>query len=273
MSAHGAFSPQLVNQVIDELGEAYHWDRDRFPHFTRPCDSYKALRACTLVSKRWLARSRVHLFRRVKIDGAKYEPTIDIPPASILPYIKELEIYYDYQPTQTTSIANVLQAFTAAPIECLGITGGVLDDKRACIQESVDAHSATLQTVEFQSCSLSAYNIADILLGHHRLRNLRLVDCKREKLPPPGQPLIADTPDPGSKVVELELHISGGDIWEGPACIVTMVARLPYRFSRLDIDHLVAGEGTTEATNALVKANADVLSFLRVHFIAGMFRS
>lgn len=266
MPAHGVFPLQLVTQVIDELGTAHRWD-----HY---CFAYEALRACALVSKRLTACSRAHLFRKVKIEGDKHKPTIP-PPASILPYIKELEIFYGNRPTQPASIGDFLKAFAAAPIERLGIIGGVLIDERACIQESINTHSATLQTVEFESCLLSAYNIVDILLGSHRPRNLRFDNCECEELPPPGRPLIADAPDPNehSKVSEIELSISGGDPWENPGSIIAMVARLPYQFSKLDIEHLVAGEGTTEATNALIEANADVLSSLRVRFWAGMFES
>ena len=268
MLAHRTFPLQLVNQVIDELGASHRWDHNHF--------AYTTLRACALVSKRCTAPSRAHLFRKVKIEGDKHGHTIT-PPASILPYVKELEVYYGHNPTQPASIGHFLEAFIAAPVECLGITGGVLVDERACIQKTIDAHSATLHTVEFQSCSISAHNITDILLGRHHLRSLRLVDCKCQELPPPGQPLIASAPDSGarSKAVGLglELSIFGEDPFEGPADVVAMVAKLPYRFSRLDVDHIVAGEGTTEVTNALIKANADVLSSLRVRLSAGMFKS
>lgn len=267
MPAHRAFPLQLVNQVIDELGEESHrWDDNLFLH--------KTLRACALVSKRWTAPSRVHLFRKVKIEGDRHKHTIT-PPAIILPYVKELEVYYDHYPTQPTPIGDFLKAFVAAPIECLVITGVALVDERACIQETIDAHSATLHTVEFGSCSLSTHNITDIFLGRHHLRSLRLVDCKSHQLPSPGQPLIANAPDSGahSKAVELELGIFGGDPFEGSADVVSMVTQLQYRFKRLDFDHIVAGEEATEVTNALIKANADVLSSLRVRFLAGMFES
>ncbi|KAF9649937.1 hypothetical protein BDM02DRAFT_1702847 [Thelephora ganbajun] len=262
MSPHGVLPPQLVNQVIDELGKAYHCDRVQCPHCA-------TLRACTLVSKKWSARSRAHIFKKVKIHEDKDQPTIT-PPASILPYVKELEVYYGCWPIQAASIPDCLKAFVAAPIECLRITGGVLGDKRACIQECIDAHSATLQVVEFQYCLISAYNFSDIVLGRHRLRSLRLAGCKCKELPPPGHSLTTDKIDPVmcSKPLELDLSISGGDPEEGPVSIETMVARLPYRFSRLDVDHVTAGDGATKATNALIKANADVLSSLCVHIYA-----
>jgi len=271
MPAHGTFPLQLVNQIIDELGKAYRNNYD-FPD--RRGNTYTTLRACTLMSKRFTARSRAHMFKKIKIQGGKHTSPIT-PPASILPYVKELEVYYDHRDTKATPISEFLKAFVTAPIECLVITGRVLVGERACIQESIDAHSATLQTVEFQSCELSAYNIVDVLMGRHRPKSLRLADCVCEQHPPPGQPLIADTLDPNvrSKTVELELGISGGDPFEGSADIIAMVARLPYRFTRLDVEHVVTGEGTTEATNALIKANADELSSLQVHFLARTFES
>ena len=264
----GTFPPELVHRVVDELGEEYHESGCLARGY-----AYEVLRTCALVSKRWTFHSRKHIFKKVRIDPDKHNSAV-APPASILPCIKELEIFYAYTPTQGTSIADVLKTFVAAPVERLRITGIVLFEATAHIQEFIEAHSATLQTVELQSCSLSASGVVAVLLGRRHLKILRFIDCHCKDLPLPEQPPIADTPDPKtcSKAVGLELSITEGDPWEGPADVITMIAQLPYRFSRLDIDHLVAGEGTTEATNALIKANADVLSSLQVHFIAGMFK-
>jgi hypothetical protein len=211
------------------------------------------------------------MFGRVKIEGHKGQPAIT-PPASILPYVKEVEIYYGPRPTQAASIPDILKAFATAQIEHLGIAGGVLADKRTCIREFIGTHSATLQAVEFKDCSLSAYNIADIVLGRHHLKCLRLDFCECGPLPPPGQPLITGTPDPDtrSNLVELELCLSGGDPQEGPVDVAAMVARLPYRFSRLDVEHVATSYGATKATNALIKANAEALSSLRIRIQAGM---
>jgi len=49
------------------------------------------------------------------------------------------------------------------------------------------------------------------------------------------------------------------------------VARLPYRFSRLDVIYFVGYDEATEAMDALIQANADVLSSLRVHLFARKF--
>jgi hypothetical protein len=266
------FPLELVHQVIDELGEAHR--RNLGYSSVHSGDGYKALKACSLVSKRWISHSRAHMFKYVKIEEYEDQPAIT-PPASILPYVKVVKIYYHYRPSQGPSTPDLLKAFATAQIQYLGITGAVLSDKRACIQEFIETHSATLQTVKFDSCSLSAYNIADIVLGHHRLRRLRLNYCECEPLPPPRRPLVTDAPDPDtrSKAVELELRLSGSDPEEGPVDIIAMVARLPYRFGKLDVEHVAASYGATQAMNALIKANADVLSSLRVRIWAGMFVS
>jgi hypothetical protein len=265
------FPLQLVNQVIDELGHAYR-DRSHPTFSPRRTGAYKALRTCTLVSKKWTVRSRGHLFKKVKIEVREGLPTLT-PPTSILPYVKKLEVWCGHQPTQATFTTDLSKTFSSAPVERLRITGGALAGKRACIQEFISAHSTTLRAVKFNFCSLSPYNIADIVLGPHHLKRLRLDDCECEELPAPGHPLIEDAPDPDacSKPVELELRISGGNPEEGPVEIVAMVARFPYRFSRLDVEHVAAGYGANKATNGLIKANVDVVSSLRIRIHAGTF--
>jgi len=51
-----------------------------------------------------------------------------------------------------------------------------------------------------------------------------------------------------------------------------MIVQLPYRFSKLEIDHFT--EGPPEAMTArseLIKANGNTLSSPRIHIFAGMF--
>ena len=271
MSPHGAFPPQLVNLVIDEVGVAYQWNLKHSIFSGGGASEREALLSCALVSKKWTVRSRAHLFKEVKIEVREGQPTLT-PPASVLPYIRTLELWCGHGHTQVPSTADLLKAFTTVPIEHLIITGVVLVDKRACIQECIAAHSGTLQTVEFKGCSISAYNVSDVVLGHPSLKRLHLTECECEQLPPPGRPLIADTPNPGAcpKAVEMELCISA-DCIERPVDMVTMVARLPYRFSKLDVIHFPTEEyeEAMNATNTLIKANADVLSSLEIRIFAG----
>ena len=161
MPLHKELPLELVHQVIDEFGEAFRrCGRYTYDHGV----AYRVLLACTLVSKRWAARSRMHIFRKVTIQGGDIQPAA-APPLPILPYIKDLEILaYDSQSTETVPIADLLKAFITAPIESLTITEATLVDGRGCIQECITARS-TLQTVEFHQCTISAYDIADILSG------------------------------------------------------------------------------------------------------------
>lgn len=276
MSPRETFSPQVVDLVIGELADSH----ENYPKWSpRYKGAYEALRSCALVSKKWAGRSRVRLFENVKVEVCEGRPTL-LPPPSILPYIKKLEIlctqqsFTGYWPTEVASTPDLLKAFPMAPIERLGITGGALANQRGCVQEFIDAHSSTLRTVEFKGCSLSGYNISDIVLGNRCIKRLHLVDCKSERLPP-GRPFVADPPGPGtySEPAELELHISGDNPEGGPADMAVMIAQLPYRFSRLDIEHRPTEESPEEmtATSELIKANADALSSLRIHICAGMF--
>lgn len=253
----GKFPLELVDQVIDELGKDYRKEQ---------ADAYAALHACSSVSKSWTTRSRGHMFRKVKIKGYEDKPTAT-PPASIMTYVKKLEVvYHDYHSLQAASIADVLQVFVTAPIERLQISGVILVDKRFCIQECIETHFATLQKVEFLSCSLCTGNISDIVLGHNRLKTLHIESCYVDEKPSSPEEHDVD-PEPS----ELELCITGGgDPGVGSAHIFAMAAMLPHRFRKLDITHIVGGDGTTETTNELLRVNKDVLSSLCVRIWAGM---
>ena len=271
MPPQGAFPPQLVNLVIDELGDAYRRSHNYPTIIRRRSSEYEALHACALVSKKWTIRSRAHLFRKVKVEVREGQPTLT-PPTSILPCVKKLEIWCGDHPTQVASTADLLKVFSTSPIERLQITGGELADKRVCIQECIHAHSATLRTVKFGGCSLSAPNIGDIVLGPNGLKRLHLNDCELSS----GHPLIADTQNPGAclKAAELEFCISADNFFqEGPPMIAAEIARLPYRFSKLNVAHFPTEEWdeAMTATSTLIKANADVLSSLQIRIFAGMF--
>ena len=228
------------------------------------------------MSKKWAGRSRARLFEKVKVEVREGRSTL-LPPPSILPSIKKLEVmcseqsFTGYWPTEAASTPDLLKAFSTAPIECLGITGGALANQRDCIQEFIEAHSTTLKTVEFKGCSLSARNISDIVLGNRCIKRLYLVDCKSEHLPP-GRTV---KPGPGtySKAAELELYISGDDPENGPADMAVMIVQLPHRFSTLDIEHRPTEESpeAMTATSKLIEANGDALSSLRIHINAGVF--
>ena len=97
-----ALPPQVINLVIDELGDAY---RNCHRRSIQSLDPWRALRACALVSKKWTGHSRTHLFEVVEIEVPE-DRAAPTPPPTILPYIKKLMVlcsemsYSRYWPVQ-----------------------------------------------------------------------------------------------------------------------------------------------------------------------------
>jgi len=213
MPPHGIFPLQVVDLVIGELAVDHEKQVMWFP-FHKFTNAGEALRSCALVSKKWASRSRAHLFEKVTVQGREGRPTL-LPPPSILPHIKKLEVICSQQssgfwPPHEPSIPDLLKVFLTAPSNVFELLGE--HDQRVCIQEFIDARSTTLRTVEFKYCSLSTHNISDMVLGNHCIKRLHLADCNSERLPA-GHP-ITDTPGLGarSNAVEPELYISGGGL-------------------------------------------------------------
>ena len=273
---HMAPAPHLpldvIYQVIDELGETFRRDR---AHLRRPRrgDAHKALLACSTVSKGWAHCSRSHIFRIVRISVCKDEP---IPPASILPYVQELSLSQrGSRASQAASVPDFLKTFATSPVESLVIHRVVLVNKRVFVREFINTHSATLRRLEFQECLLSPHNFSDVILGLHRLKRLTLNGCEFEEPSSDlGEPPVVNQPEPDTcpEPSELELLISGVCFFQPYALLVTTVARLPHRFSTLDIRHFAPRRETPAATNALIKANGGVLSSLRIRIWAGTFQ-
>lgn len=263
VAPHRTLPQELVDQIIDEFGAAYR-DPDhgkRSDHRTSACE---ALHACALVSKDWTGRSRMHLFREVKIRGDK-DGLCLIPPQPLMPHIEKLKMQLECENYRLFPSPDLLTPFYTAPITCLGITGGVFaTEARGYLMECIAALSATLQTVVFKSCSLSLYMITDIMLVHPGLKHLHLHACGLK--PATADPFALPHPSERSETPDLELGVFSQPLWGGHDLTVAVVAQLRSRFARLDLDH-VCGLGATRATNALIKASAASLSSLTVHIL------
>jgi len=265
MPPHRTLPQELVDQVIDELGDAYRDpDHDKRPdHRIVACE---ALHACALVSKNWTNRSRVHLFRDAKIRGDE-DGLCLIPPQSLMPYVTRLKILLWCQYYRLFPSRDLLTPFYTAPVAYLRITGGVLaTEAKVCLVECIAALSASLQTLVFKSCSLSLHLITDILVAHPSLKRLHLLHCDvkpvksdHSVIPPLG--MCSEAPD-------LELGDFSQPMWGGHDLAIAAVAQLPKYFGRLDFYHL-HNPGVIHATNALIKTNAKSLSSLTVHIISG----
>ena len=263
MSPHGGLPQELVDQVIDEFGDAY-----LDPHHDKRSDhrlgAYKALHACAMVSRDWTGRSRAHLFREVKIRGDE-EGLFAMPPDSFMPYIEKLKIQLQSQHFRLFPSPDLLTPFHTAPITYLGITGGALENARVCLVECIVALSATLQTTVFKSCSLSLHLIVDVVSAHPGLKRLHLLGCTIRPARP--DPSVAPRPGMDSEVLDLELGVFSHSAPRDHPLTVAMAAQLPSQFGRLDLDH-VQSPGAGRVTNALIKANAESLSSLQVHIIS-----
>lgn len=77
---------ELINKIIDELGRAYR-DPDRRKHPDNDSnEARQALHACSLVSENWTHRSRMYLFKKVRIK-ADESGRFRLPPKPVMPYI------------------------------------------------------------------------------------------------------------------------------------------------------------------------------------------
>ena len=260
-----ALPQELVDQVIDEFGVAYR-DADHDRYSDHRLNAGRVLHSCALVSKNWTHRSRIHLFREVKIRGDE-EGLFPVPPQSVVSYIEVLKVRLQSERYRLFPSPELLAQFHAAPITYLGITEGVLAaDARVCLVECVIALSATLQTVVFKSCSLSLHLILDIVSAHPGLKCLHLHSCdfKPAKSDPPVVPL----PGVCSKLTGLELGVFSQSAPRDHHLTVATVAQLPNQFGRLNLDHVYGpGPNATNATNALIKASGESLSSLQVRIV------
>lgn len=251
---------ELIDKVIDELGEVY-WDVSNKKHPDNRIVAQKTLHACTLVSKNWTGRSRMHLFKEVKIRADDFG-VFPIPPGPLMLYVTKLRIQMRSERYRLFPSPKLLKPFHTAPITHLGIVAGALASSQACLVECIVALSATLRTVTFASCSLSPDLILDIVLKHPDLKRLFLRCCEVK----PTYPNNYAEPPLGTHFTDLELGIFSAVGVRGQDLTVTAVAQLPIHFSKLDFDYM-HGLQMTRSSNALIRANAESLSSLTVHII------
>ena len=270
MPPHKALPQELIDQVIDELGDAYR-DPNHEKRSDHRTSAHEALHACALISKNWKDRSRTHLFEQVKIKGDE-DDFFTIPPQPLMPYVKELKIQLQSQHYRLFPTPHLFTPFYTAPAVHLGIKAGVLAaDARGCLVECIAGLSATLQTVIFKSCSLSLHLIHDIVSIRPNLKLFHLLDCNFE----PAKSENSVIPHPGTRpgaLTDLELGVLSRSVLEGHDPTVAAVSQLPNKFCRLDLDH-VRGLYATRATNALIQANAESLSSLKVHIVSRTSRA
>ena len=261
MSSHGALPQELIDEVIDELGEVYRGPDREKPPANHINVARKTLHACALVSKCWTGRCRAHLFKEVKIraDGSGILP---IPSDPLMPYITKLKIQLRCNGYRLFPSRHLLTPFYMAPITHLRITAGALATARGSLLECITALSATLQTVVFKSCSFPLNLVLDIVLTHPGLKQLHL-HCCEIGFNSPDPPAIFY---PGTHSTDTEIGLfSATDLPSHVSTIIT-TTQLPIQFSRFNFDY-VQGLGMTPAAEVLIEASAKSLSSLTVHVV------
>ena len=259
MSSFRPLPQELVDKIIDELGEEYR-DPD---HKKRPDDLVRvageALHACALIAKNWTGRSRVHLFKEVEVRADDIDSSL-IPPAALMRYITKLEMQLQFGRFRLPPSTDRPTPFYAAPIVRLGVTRGVLGPGRAHFVEFITALSATLQTVTFKYCTLPTNMIHDIVLAHPGLKQLYLYGCETESASS-DDPTGSRSSTLQSTSTNLELGIFARADWRGQIPRTT-ITQLPIKFCRFNFDFAPA---TAHSAKALIEANAESLSSLTVH--------
>ncbi|KAF9779557.1 hypothetical protein BJ322DRAFT_1024426 [Thelephora terrestris] len=265
MASSSPLPQELVDKIIDELGEDY-WDPDYKKHSDDRIDvACEALHACTLVSKNWAGRARTHLFKAYKIEAHNFRSLI-IPPETVRPYVTELEIKPRNRMYRLSASPDLFTPFYACPIAHLKITSAALANAPVHLVEFITAISATLQTVTLEQCPVSLRLVHDIILAHANLKRLGLVDCKI-KLTDSNHSTTPHSDTPHSTNVELGLLSAvlppfGHD---NHVPLVDSMAQLPIKFSKLNFKYSYLGLGMVHTANALIEANAGSLSSLTVH--------
>jgi hypothetical protein len=255
---------ELVDKVIDALGETFRdVDHEKHPD-DRDAAARETLHACSLVSSNWTDRCRKHLFKEVEIRVDDSGP-FSIPPKSLIPFVTRLRMHlrcHRYRLFPSKKLKKLLKPLYPAPITHLWITGGAFAPAQVRLVKFIVALSTTLRSVTFKTCSLPLQLILDVALKLPNLERLRLYSCqvKPTDLNPPTIPR-SDT-----RSTDLELGIfSTADSVEGMDLTLITVAQLPINFSRLDFNYIL-GLLMPRSLNVLIKANAELLSSLTVHF-------
>ncbi|KAF9779570.1 hypothetical protein BJ322DRAFT_1088199 [Thelephora terrestris] len=247
---------ELVDQIIDKLGEDSRVPHDKKGPNDRVGVAREALHACTLVSKNWTGRSRAHLFNEVEIRSDSIGSLL-IPLGTVFPYVKKLGIQLRSENYRLFPSTELLTLFYTAPIVCLEFTEGTLAPGWAHIVEFITALSTTLQTVTFKSCSFPPNLIHNVVLAHPGLKKLHLYSCQIERAK-----LNDPTALPHSTNLELVFFATVNRGTKVP--LMTMIAKLPVKFCRLNFDYAPT-RSMTHSANTLIEANADSLSSLTVH--------
>ncbi|KAJ7621809.1 hypothetical protein B0H17DRAFT_1219303 [Mycena rosella] len=114
---------ELAQELVDHIIDDYYALADR---------TERAMESCGLVSKRWLRRSRYHLFSRVTLSTGNLRTFVDLiemSPLELLPLIRQLKFEYVGSVLDDTLLARLHRCsnLTSIEIYIFGGTAGTVE--------------------------------------------------------------------------------------------------------------------------------------------------
>jgi hypothetical protein len=193
----GSVTIRFPNELIDRIIDHVKWNepcrppRDILLTYVNKLQVYqrKDLRACSLVSRAWLPRSRYHLFYHVALRSDRSHPSrflklLGSPHGTIAPYARHLELYEGKETKQWEKVW-LNKAFSRLAmmtnVESIRISHADFDKFDNMAITALLSIFSRLTYLRLEHCSfLSVPLFLDLLSASTRLERLALVSIKAE---------------------------------------------------------------------------------------------
>ena len=232
---------------------------------------YETLKNCALVARSWTHRSQMNLFKGVAYTVNQDEGIRDLPLPSMasLRFVKSLEIYMAPEnPHRGPITSYLLSMFSVCSLESLQVDKGLFSlGARFALYTSFSALSGRLLDITFRFCLFEPEPLHDILSIQDTIANVTFLGCDQDHPDDPSRKDIEWAPIYHSE--DRTFCVIGGD---GNASEEFMVdlSGLSVNFGRLEVDFYEDGDWV-DATQCLIDASAETLSFLRLNVISDSF--
>lgn len=248
---------ELIDKIIDEISQ---------------CDSTHSLRACCLVQKRWVERSRRHLFKEVSLYATDhFKNWIKlIPSGSNGPYHHVRTLMY----RQGTAVLGPKQLLDLYPGHFVSFTGleslqifnlSLRRFTPTSMQKAFGPIGRLMRTLVVKDVVLTLNSLLMFLVHFPRLKTLylgdNLITVPEKKKQPPNLPSLTG---------ELVL-VSMGSVHRP---FVLELSKLPLRYSELDVEFRWASEVLNAIAHLILTCSLTLekltLRYARALFVEGM---